>query len=79
MRSQTRWEQIHRLFVANERVQPVLQKELENSFASFQESLEKKAELLALRLMMPLFMCFAPAYLVMMLTPLIRPFLEQAP
>lgn len=73
---QLRWEQVHRLFVANERVLPVLQKELTHAYESFQDSLERKAELLSAKMMLPLFLCFAPAYLVMLLAPLIRPLLS---
>ena len=72
-RCQLRWEQVHQLFVANERVLPVLQKELESAFEVFSDGLERQAELLGARLMLPLFLCFAPAYLVMLLAPLIRP------
>ncbi|MEO5667099.1 MAG: hypothetical protein ABIR96_03485 [Bdellovibrionota bacterium] len=77
-RCRTRWEQVHRLFVANERVLPVLVREIENAFESFQDGLERKAELLSAKLMLPLFLCFAPAYLLMLMAPLIRPLLVPA-
>ncbi len=76
---QTRWAQVHRLFIANERVLPLLQKELDRAFESFQDDLEKNAELLGVKLMLPLFGCFAPAYLLMLLAPLIRPLWQGAP
>jgi hypothetical protein len=76
LRCRTRWEQVHRLFVANERVLPLLQKEIDGAFAGFQETLERQADLLAMRLLLPLFLCFAPAYLVMLLVPLIRPWAQ---
>jgi hypothetical protein len=76
---QTRWAQVHRLFIANERVLPLLQKELDRAFDSFQDDLEKNAELLSVKLMLPLFGCFAPAYLLMLLAPLIRPLWQAEP
>jgi len=76
---QLRWEQIHRLFIANERVLPVLQKELTHAYEHFQDGLERKAELLSAKMMLPLFLCFAPAYLLMLLAPLIRPLMAPMP
>ena len=76
---QTRWAQVHRLFIANERVLPILQKELDQAFDSFRDDLEKNAELLGVKLMLPLFGCFAPAYLLMLLAPLIRPLFQAEP
>ena len=79
LRCQIRWEQVHRLFIANERVLPLLQKELDRAFTSFQDDLEKNAEVLGIKLMLPLFVCFAPAYLLMLLAPLIRPLWQAGP
>jgi hypothetical protein len=71
-RCRVRWEQVHRLFVANERVLPILNKELEDAYACFCDGLERRAEVLSAKLMLPLFLCFAPSYLLILLAPLIR-------
>ncbi len=72
VRCVSRWEQVHRVFVGNERVLPLLEKESSEAFEDFCERLEIKAEALSMKLIMPLFICFAPASLLSLVAPLLR-------
>lgn len=70
-----RWIQVHQLFVRNEAVRMLIHNELESSYQRFEYQLEIKSEKLAAHLMLPLFVCFLPASLYVVLAPLIKLFI----
>lgn len=70
-----RWKQVHDMFIRNESIKPLLNYEAENSYKRLEEHLELKSEKLSGYLMLPLFLCFLPASLYVILIPMIRIFM----
>jgi|GEM_PF-3287480 len=71
-----RWSQIHELFVRNESVRLLISNEAMSSYQRLENQLEYKSEKLSGLLMLPLFCCFLPASLYVVVVPLLKLFTQ---